>query len=177
MPAPNPTYVILNLLSEIYDTLFDLWDPRTRNEEYYKRLKAIEYRIGSLPIMPVSFSLGADDAVAVQVYQMAARIYFARASQSSWELSTKMDSFIDNVFSGPLPAHACGHFFNVFVLACEARTDERRTTIVGLIDRTERSAQIRGIEALRHRIQSIWVQQDLYADSDLLLNYLSIISL
>ena len=169
--------MILNLLSEIYDKLLDLWDPRSHSNGYHNRLKALEDRIGSLPILPVSTSFGADDAVAIEVYKMAARIYFVRALQSSWKLSTKLDSLLDNVFTGPLPAHACGHFFPVFVLACEARTDERRTTIVGLIDRTERSAQIRGIEALRHRIQSIWVQQDLYADSDLLLNYLNIISL
>jgi hypothetical protein len=164
------------LLSEIYDTLLDPWDPRSHNEEYHNRLKALEDRIGSLPIMPVSTSSGADDAVAVQVYQMATRIYFVRASQSSWKLSTEIDSLIDNVFAGPLPAHACGHFFPVFVLACEARTDERRTSILNLIDRTERSVQIRSIEGLRRTIQSIWVQQDLHSDSDLLLNYLGIMT-
>lgn len=126
--------------------------------------------------MPVSTSSGADDAVAVQVYQMATRIYFVRASQSSWKLSTEIDSLIDNVFAGPLPAHACGHFFPVFILACEARTDERRTSILNLIDRTERSTKIRSIEGLRRTIQSIWVQQDLHADSDLLLNYLGIMT-
>jgi hypothetical protein len=126
--------------------------------------------------MPVSASLGADDSVAVQVYQMAARIYFVRASQSSWKLSKRIDSLIDNVFAGPLPAHACGHFFPVFILASEARTDERRTTIQNLIDNVESSAQIRGMDGLRRTIQSIWVQQDLHADSDLLVNYLGIMS-
>jgi hypothetical protein len=127
--------------------------------------------------MPVSTSFGADDAVAAEVYQMATRIYFVRASKSSWKLSTKIESVIDNVFAGPLPAHACGHFFPVFILACETRTEERRTAILNLIDLIERNAQIRGIvERLRHTIQSIWVQQDLHADSDLLVNYLGMMS-
>jgi hypothetical protein len=156
--------------------MLDGWDPRSRNEEYHNRLKALEDRIGSLPIMAVSTSFGADDAVAVQVYQMATRIYFARASQSSWKLSTKIDSVIDKVFAGPLPGHACGHYFPVFILACEARTDEQRTTILNLIDRTERSTRIKGMGGLRHTIQSIWVQQDLHADSDLLVNYLGMMS-
>ncbi|KAH8646015.1 fungal-specific transcription factor domain-containing protein [Tricladium varicosporioides] len=175
-PAPSPSYAILNLLSEIYDTLLDPWDPRSRNEDYDIRLRALEDKIGSLPIMPVSASSGVDDGVAVEVYQMAARIYFVRASKSSWKLSTKMKSLIDNVFAGPLPAHACGHFFPVFILACETRTDERRATVLNLIDRVERSTQIKSIRGLRYTVQSIWVQQDLHADSDLLLNYLGIMS-
>lgn len=167
---------MLNLLPEIYDTLSDTCDPRIRNEEYHNRLKTIEDRIGNLPIMAVSTSFGADDAVALQVYQMAARIYSAQASQSSWKLSTKIDSVIDNIFAGPLPGHACGHFFPVSILACEARTDERRTTILNIINRTERSSGIRSLEAVRHTIQSIWVQQDLHADGDLLVNYLGMMS-
>ncbi len=151
-------------------------EPRSHNEEYHNRLKALENKIGSLPIMPVSTSFGADDAVAVEVYQMATRIYFLRGSKSSWSLSTKIESVIDNVFAGPLPAHVCGHFFPVFILACETRTDEKRTAILNLIDGIERNAQIRGVERLRNTIQSIWVQQDLYADSDLLVNYLGMMS-
>ena len=151
-------------------------EPRSHNKGYHIRLKALEDKIGSLPIMPVSTTFGADDAVAVEVYQMAARIYFARASMSSWKLSSKIESVINDVFAGPLPAHPCGHFFPVFILACESGTDERRTAILNVLDRTERSAQIRGMEALRHTIQSIWVQQDLHADSDLLVNYLGMMS-
>jgi hypothetical protein len=83
---------------------------------------------------------------------------------------------LDHVFAGPLPAHACGHFFPVFILASETRTDEPRTAILNLIDRIERNAKIRGIKRLRHTIQSIWVQQDLHADSDLLVNYLGMMS-
>lgn len=107
---------------------------------------------------------------------MATRIYFVRASQSSWKLSTKIESLIDNIFAGPLPAHACGHFFPVSILACEARADEQRTTILRLVDEAKRRTQIRSIEGLRVTIQSIWVQQDLHADGDLLVNYLGMMS-
>ena len=64
----------------------------------------------------------------------------------------------------------------MFILACETRADERRTAMLNLIDWIERNAKIRGMERLRHTIQSIWLQQDLYADSDLLVNYLGMMS-
>lgn len=174
--APNSTYIILSLLSEIYDELLDSWAPISLNEEENNRIRALENRIGSLPIMAVSFNYGADDAVAIQVYQMAARIYCLRASQSSWELSTAVETLTDNVFAGPLPGHACGHFFPLLILVCETRTDERRRTILELIDKTEKNAQIKGIKGLRNTVKSIWVQQDLQADSDLLVNYLGMMS-
>lgn len=60
-------------------------------------------------------------------------------------------------------------------MACEAYTDERRTAIIGLIDRTERDSFVK-FGQLRSMIQSVWVQQDLHADGDLLVNYLGIIS-
>lgn len=151
-------------------------DLRTRNAEYQYRLQALEDKIGNLPIMTVSFTFGADDAIATQVYQTAARIYFARAAQSSWKLSTTMSWVLDNIFAGPLPGHACGYFFNLFILACEARTDEQRTAIQEMLEMTKRNAKIRGVDALRNTMQSIWVQQDLQADDDLLVNYLGLMS-
>lgn len=126
--------------------------------------------------MPVSTTFGADDAAAVQVYQMATRIGFIRASQSSWKQSTRMESLIDKIFVGPLPAHACGHFFPVTILACEACMDDQRTTILNVLDRAERSTGLRVMKELKYTFQSIWVQQDLHADSDLLLDYLGIMS-
>ncbi|PQE22040.1 zinc-finger transcription factor protein [Rutstroemia sp. NJR-2017a BBW] len=174
-PSPSTTYVMLNLLSEIYSTSLHPWNHTSSNEEYHSRLGKVEDKIARLHITPVSTTFGADDAVAIQVYQMATRIYFARASQSSWRVSSTVDALIDNIFAGPLPAHACGHFFPVFILVSEARTDKRRTVILDLIDRTEKSARIR-MKHLRTTVLAIWAQQDLYADDDLLVDYLSMIS-
>jgi hypothetical protein len=154
----------------------NLQNPSYHNEEHHNRLKGLENKISNLPITVISTNFGADDALAVQVYQTATRIYFARASQSSWKLSKKINTVIDNVFAGPLPGHACGHFFPVFILTCEARTDEQRIAVLSLMDSTERNARIKGVKGLRKEIQKIWVKQDLEKDSELLVNYLGMMS-
>jgi hypothetical protein len=166
---------MLNLLSEIYSTSLHPWNHTSYNEEYHSRLGEVEDKIARLHITPISTTFGADDEVAIQVYQMATRIYFARASHSSWRVSSTVNTLIDNIFAGPLPAHVCGHFFPVFILICEAGTDKQRTVILDLIDRTEKSTRI-SMKHLRTTVLSIWAQQDLYADDDLLVDYLSIIS-
>lgn len=166
----------MNLLSEICDTLLDPRDPRSRNKEYHDRLRVLEGRIETVRIKPVSARSTPDASFAVELYQMATRIYLVRASQSPWEPPRRLDSLIDAAFTGPVKSCTCVHFFPLLILACEARRDEQRVAIINLIERTQRDAHIRSIQVVKNAIQSIWVQQDLNTDSDLLENYVGILS-
>lgn len=136
----------------------------------------LDQRIESLAIVQVPEKSCSSDTSVAKLYQIATRIYLARASQNDWTPSAGLNSLIDDAFAIPNKVTPCVHFFPLFILACEAQTDEQRTTILDLIDRAERDVRVRSMKVLRAGIQSIWVQQDLYADSDLLVNYLGIIS-
>lgn len=176
MPAVNPTSAILNLLSEISDTLIDPRDPRSTNSEYQDHLRDIERRIKDIPVKPGSVDLDPDARFAVELYQMATRIYLVRASQSPWEPAANLDPLIDAAFSGPAQYCNCEHFFPLLILACEAHKDEQRVAIINLIERTQRDARIRSVQGVKDTIQSIWVQQDLHKDDDVLVDYLGIMS-
>jgi hypothetical protein len=166
------------LLSEICDTLLDPWDPESHDEGYQGRLKALEYNINSLPVSALTSSTTSAELSAAdlqEIYQMTTLIYLARASQSPWEPSTtELDSVIDRAFAVPTRGHSCDHFFPLLILACEARTDEQRAMILDVIDRTEKTAYTRSMEDVKALVRSFWVQQDLYADDDLVLNYLGL---
>ncbi|KAJ0120840.1 Zinc-finger transcription factor [Diaporthe amygdali] len=176
VPSVNPTHAIMNLLSEISDTLIDPRDPKSRNEEYQDRLKDLEKRIGSISIRPTPPAPNTDAMFAVELYQMATRIYLVRASQSPWEPTVDLDALIEETFDGPVKSCTCEHFFPLFILACEAYRDEQRIAIINLVERTQRDARIRSIEEVKNTIQSIWVQQDLHKDDDVLVDYLGIMS-
>ncbi|KAK1572978.1 fungal-specific transcription factor domain-containing protein [Colletotrichum navitas] len=175
MPALNVTHAVLNLLSDVCERLLDPWDPRSREADYHANLRALERRAESLSLY-YGAEEDADIVYGAEIWRIATRIYLARASQNRWEPSADLDSVIDAQFVRITTFYSCRHFFPMFILSCEARTDERRAAIIGLIDRTERSARTRSLKGLRDLIQSIWVQQDLHADSDLLVNYHGIIS-
>lgn len=178
LPSVNPTFAILNLLSEICDTLLDPRDPRSQNEEYQSRLRDLETRIGNVPTGPLSARSpgGGDAAFVVTLYQTATKIYLMRASQSPWEPPTNLESLVDAAFSGIIQSCNCEHFFPLLILACEAHEDEQRVAIMNLCERTQRDARIRSIEDVKNTIQSIWVQQDLNKDNDVLVDYLGILS-
>lgn len=176
MPSVNPTMAILNLLSEVSETLIDPRDSRSTDEEYQDHLKDIEKRVKDIPSKSDSASNDPDSKFAVELYQMATQIYLARASQSPWEPAVDLDPLIDAAFSGPVEYCSCEHFFPLLILACEAQKDEQRVAIIKLIERTQRDTRIRSIQGVKDTIQSIWVQQDLHKDNDVLVDYLDIMS-
>lgn len=177
MPSVNPTFAIMNLLSEISDTLIDPRDPRSSDGKYQHHLKDIERRIKNVPTKSDSGEKADRDSMfAVELYQIATQIYFVRASQSPWEPAANLDPLIDAAFSGPVQYCSCEHFFPLLILACEARKDEQRVNIINLIERTQRDTRIRSIQGVKDTIQSIWVQQDLHKDDDALVDYLDMMS-
>lgn len=166
----------MNLLSELCDKLYDPWDPRSRSEDYHNSLKTLEGRAENVLSTLNLAKSSADTILGVKIWQLATRIYLARASQSQWESSINLESEIEDAFDGIVTICLCKHAFPLLIVACEAHTDERRAAIMELIGRTEREAFVRNFGKLRAMIRSIWVQQDLHADGDLLVNYLGIIS-
>ncbi|KAI0181362.1 fungal-specific transcription factor domain-containing protein [Hypoxylon sp. FL1284] len=176
MPPPKPSYVILNILSEACDTLLNPRDPRTHSTEYHERLKALESRIGGVHVTTDPGSTTAETALAVEIFRLATKVYLARATQSPWEAYADVELLIDKAFSGPVVHCACPHFFPLFILACEARADHRRTAILNLIDSTKDNRRIRNKSWLKDAIQTVWVHQDLHANSELLVNYVDIMS-
>lgn len=145
--------------------------------EYKDRLRALEWKVDNLPLA-TSITTESDDArgdleFTVQLYQVATRVYLARASQSPQEPAANMDFLIDSAYAGPVQSCYCRHFFPLLIIACEARTDEQRVAILNLIDRTDRKGYVRSMKTFRTQVQSFWIQHDLHADSDLISNYLS----
>ena len=176
MPSVNPTFAIMNLLSEITETLIDPRDPRSSDIEYQDHLKDIERRIKDVPTKSKLAEADPSSQFAVELYQLATQIYLLRASQSPWEPATNLDPLIEAAFSGPVQYCNCEHFFPLLILACEATKDEQRVAIIKLIERTGRDARIRSIQGVKDTILSIWVQQDLHKDDDVLVDYLGIMS-
>lgn len=113
---------------------------------------------------------------AIHLYQIATQIYLARLSQSPWEPAEDLDALVDAAFSGPIQSCSCEHFFPLLILACEAHRDDQRLAIINLIERTQRDTRIRSIEGVRNTVRSIWAQQDLHKDGEILIDYLGIMT-
>ncbi|KAF5688349.1 hypothetical protein FDENT_4926 [Fusarium denticulatum] len=176
-PSIDPTSSIMSLLFEACDILIDPQDPKSHSSEYRNSLQRLEAQVDDLIASPIPNDLNPESAVALELYRVATRIYIARASQSPWEAPAVLDSLIDTLFDGPVASCTCIHFFPLLILACESRRDDQRVAILNLIDRTRRDARIRSMKAVTDAIQAIWVQQDLHADDEVLVNYMDLLSI
>ena len=139
---------------------------------YQNQIDELEQRMRSLPISSLEFShTNSIPHTADQIFQISGLIYLTRSAQTHWQLCPRIDEMVDIAFAGPVQSPSCGHFFPLLILACEARTDERRAAMLRCIDGSSKNKARRGLPWLRKRLQNIWVQQDLHADSDILESY------
>ncbi|KAI0869826.1 fungal-specific transcription factor domain-containing protein [Hypoxylon argillaceum] len=179
-PLQLPAHGILNLLSEICSVLLDPSDPRSHTVPYLTQLRALEYRVSHIPpLSPQPPSSPPDRARAdleftVQLYQIATRVYLARATQDPHAPPADLDALIDAAFAGPISDCYCKHFFPLLILACEARGDVHRAAILNLIERTEAKGYVRSMRTFRAQVEAFWVQRDLHEDGELVLNYLGL---
>jgi hypothetical protein len=173
-PVEEPldkSHVILNLLSEACETLLDPRDPRSQDGDYQLHLQRLEKRLLHLPGPADYDSSQSGGFLPQEIFQLSTRIYLARASTKPGEAPADLEPLIDMAFAGPIRDCFCPHFFPLFIVACEAQTEERRAAIISLIDRTSRDSRVRNRDWLRNMVHSIWVHQDLHSDEDLLVDY------
>lgn len=168
--ALRPQEDMLAILSEVYEVV---QLPRDLHLKHEDRLSSLQQRVQRLTVPKAART--SDTAIAVDVWQKATQIYLARATQTTYP-TDMLEEIIEEAFQGPIRNCPCPHFFPLFVVACEARTDARRIAILDLIDRAERSGLVRSKLWLKDVIQATWVQMDLHADDEVLADYMATIS-
>ncbi|KAK8041776.1 hypothetical protein PG993_006299 [Apiospora rasikravindrae] len=182
-PAPpciNPTFGILNLLSEICGTLLDPRDPQSRDPIYLDRVRTYETQLIETTPATLSHPVTAPKATTgAELYHLATRVYLARATQSPYESAASLDSLTRAVFAGTVvTCRSCEHFFPLFILACEARRDEDRAAVLSLIERTSRNSPrgARSVGFVRDAVRAAWVQRDLFAEGEVVMDYVGVVS-
>lgn len=160
---------MLNLLKDVYEAVLD------QSNVGSEHLHRLQTRVQDVSSVQQSTAMGPSAAMDSFIWQMAMQIYLARASQLSDTPDVDLDGMVDDALSGPILGCACPHFFPLFIVGCEARTDSRREAILNLIDRAENSGIVRSKAWLKDVILSVWVHMDLYADEDLLVDYVGTI--
>lgn len=158
-----PSLNLIELLSNVCDVLPD-GPPKPaspEDEEQSKSLlKILEWRIRTAPVADVSFG-GEDTALVVEVYRLAMLVYLHRVTESSRSQWSKTQQYIDRAYEILAQLRSCDRQLPVFILGCEARTDEQRAVVLDLIARTEKGVSSRSFNYARELIKAVWVQDDL----------------
>ena len=125
--------------------------------------------------MPTASILASSTPILAELYQITALVYLIQASGRLIKGPEDLDLLLDRAFAIVRNFPIYHHIFPVIILACEARTDEQRITILAAIEKNEGLLRNFCMQNLKFRVLSMWVQQDLMADSDLTINYHSLL--
>ncbi|KAB5536210.1 fungal-specific transcription factor domain-containing protein [Coniochaeta sp. 2T2.1] len=164
-----PAIVLIELLSNICDAVSQ---PTPQTADHKTFLKILDWRIRTTAI-PATPQDTPDTPVILELYQLALLVYINRANPKL-QPPAKTQQHVDRAFELIPRVRACDRQFPVFVLGCEARSDEQRSAVLDLIARTERGVSSRSFNYVRILLQAVWAQDDLAAGGEV--DYLQKIS-
>ncbi|KAI0395718.1 hypothetical protein F5Y17DRAFT_184880 [Xylariaceae sp. FL0594] len=112
-----------------------------------------------------------------ELFRIAILVYISRICEAQFGETDRSQStlapLLERAFSLLPRVPTCERLLPVFVIGCEARTDERRMAVLDLVRRTEQHTRVRKLTCLRRALDSVWIQDDLHADQDVTLHYLN----
>jgi hypothetical protein len=132
----------------------------TEQGEHKSFLKILDWRIRSMEL-PATADGSADTPLVMELYRLAILVYLNRASDNLRGQSTRTQQHIDKGFTILARLGSCDRQFPVFILGCEARSDDQRALVLDLISRTENSNSSRSFNLVRALLQASWAQDEL----------------
>ncbi|KAI8634245.1 hypothetical protein F5Y19DRAFT_487713 [Xylariaceae sp. FL1651] len=174
----DPIATVLRLLGDVIDTLWEYQHSETSAEDLQTGLQDLELKLSNIPESPIVPSSTAENAgtsmaTLTELYRMAVLIYLARVAESKFGEPRDLGPQLDRAFAQLEHVHTCERLFPIFILGCEAQTDERRMAIFDILRRTEEQTHVRSLECMLRGLTSVWIQDDLNADQDLMLDYIN----
>ncbi|KAK6209288.1 hypothetical protein LQW54_006392 [Pestalotiopsis sp. IQ-011] len=104
-----------------------------------------------------------------ELYRLATFLYLQRAHNTA-QVHELRPLYLQQAFAVLRSLETCTSPWPLFVLACEADTDDQRIDILQALDRMDSERHIGNIRVLRDIIEVFWKQQDMHADTGQSLN-------
>jgi hypothetical protein len=132
---------------------------------YKSFLMMLDWRLRVIQVSDMV--LGTSEMIRImELYQLAALVYLNRVSEDLLDQSARTQQQIDKAFSIFSELSSCERQFPIFILGCEARTDDQRAIVLDLIARTKKGTSSRPITQVKLLLHAMWAQDDL-ADQEL----------
>jgi hypothetical protein len=157
---------LIELLSDVCDAVpgrLPLSMTPAEQDEYKSFIKILDWRIRSLNLSETTQG-DADTSSVMELYRLAMLVYLSRASENNKlrsQLSTRTQQYVDEGFAILAQLDSCSPQLPVFILGCEARSDDQRLAVVDLISRTEHGNSSRSFDLVRVLLEASWAQDDL----------------
>ncbi|TRX88363.1 hypothetical protein FHL15_010739 [Xylaria flabelliformis] len=176
----GPLPSILRHLGDVLDAFCGSTQSPDSIIAFRKEIHVAEHGVKNVPeshMTPVSSTneVSSRMAVLTEVYRTAVLVYISRICMNRFGESRDLGPLLDKGFAQIEQMQRCERLFPIFILGCEADTDERRIMVLNLLRRTE-NKRVRALDCIRRGLESVWIQDDLHADEDMTLDYMDKLS-
>ncbi|KIW01142.1 uncharacterized protein PV09_07428 [Verruconis gallopava] len=163
---------VLALLSEVCSTSLDSSEARYHSQKYQDYLVDLRNRLVELPASRRADATANQSSApaVIELFKLTALIYLERVSKNFSGPSEQIEVWAVRGFELLRSLDACTWPFPLFILAGEARTDERRRVILDVMARTAQKPHLAHLHVTKVLIETAWVRCDL--DVDGTLNYI-----
>lgn len=171
-------HVILWPLADVFQSIVPPSHPDYHDANYRSELANLEHELESIingQHVPPSKRLDLThlptkthhEVAVLEIYRLAALIYLERASRNFSGSSPKLETWAGTAFDILKAMGICNYGFPVFIIACEARTDEQRIVVLDCLHQTQSAKSMTGMAIVEKMVQSIWAMDDLETEKEL----------
>lgn len=141
-------------------------------DEVFQQRVALEQRLqaASQQLSPDEVTISTDAQIkaasaTAELYRLASLLYLQRVAPDTGD-EVRRATYLRQAFTalGDVPV-ATGPW-PIFIVACEARTDEERIYILEILDQMDKVRNIGNVRVMRSILETIWKQRDLQENSD-----------
>lgn len=95
------------------------------------------------------------------IFQFSTLVLLNRVSCGVISQPAKVQRLTHDAFAALSQLSSCERQFPIFVLGCEAQTDQQRKIVLDIISRTEGTLASRNFNQVKQLLESIWAQDEL----------------
>ncbi|KAK5654587.1 hypothetical protein OQA88_7216 [Cercophora sp. LCS_1] len=173
---PSMETILTDLLDQVimsvptlakFQSVADISDEEQRNVQ-----QTLDVRLRSLKISNTMHT----EATVLELYRLSILIYLNRIrtqrslstraatetnQQSRAEIKSQLQNHIDQAFFLLPKLKICTQQFPIFILGCEAYSDDQRARVLDLLNRTEKISDTRSLAQACMLLEAMWARDDL----------------
>ncbi|CAN9240593.1 unnamed protein product [Alternaria alternata] len=158
---------LLQLLAEVFETRLYASDPLYHSNDYQQSLNDLKFRLSDIDLVTGDEEGEGDKYYCLEFTRLTGLIYLERVSRNFSGQSTQLDHWKEDALCILAELHTYPSSFAMFIIACEAHTDEERLVILDFFTRLEQGSHLESILEAKGMIQTAWIQHDLGIEGEL----------
>ncbi|KAF1990276.1 hypothetical protein K402DRAFT_348234 [Aulographum hederae CBS 113979] len=163
---------LLEIMTELFTIVRNLnTTDDGRSDQHEKTFKDLQARLETIQQEVNVTSTRTSHEVArlkstAELYRLACLIYLERVGRGVPRWNTRVGKVVEVALDLLESLKSCERAFPMFVVSCEARTDEQRRIVLDVFAETSKTRNVGNMNLVRTMVEAAWVHDDLHGEEE-----------